>query len=173
VNRVLVVGDVMADEYWYGTVSRVSPEAPVPVVSITDVETRQGGAANIANNIEAMGVPCERLFGGGQRIRKIRLLSKTQHLLRADYDFPQEPVKCDQTYLDALGRCQIVVFTDYRKGSLANIQPLIQAARGLGKTVLVDPKGHDYAKYQGTTLIKPNRDEMKELVEGLEGPGGA
>ncbi len=164
--KILVCGDVMQDEYWRGTVSRVSPEASVPVVSITDVETRQWGAANIANNIEAMGVACERLFGGGMRIRKIRLLSKTQHLLRADYDYPQKPIECDQTYVDALQRCQSVVFTDYRKGSLANIGALIYKAREMERYVFVDPKGFDYAKYRGATLIKPNRDEMKELVGG-------
>ena len=164
--KVLVCGDVMQDEYWRGTVSRVSPEAPVPVISITDVETRQGGAANIANNIEAMGVPCERLFGGGLRIRKIRLLSQSQHLLRVDYDYPQKPIECDQTYVDALGRCQSVVFTDYRKGSLENIQALITQARLMDRFVFIDPKGFDYAKYRGATLIKPNKDEMKELVGG-------
>jgi len=156
----------MQDEYWRGTVSRVSPEASVPIVVITDVETRQGGACNVANNIEAMGVPVERIFSAGPRIRKIRILSKTQHMLRADYDYPQPPIPCDQTYLDALGRCQIVVFIDYGKGSLANIQELIRAAKSLGKTVFVDPKGFDYSKYRGSTMIKPNREEMKELVGG-------
>lgn len=164
--KVLVCGDAMLDEYWRGTVSRVSPEASVPVVVVTDVETRQGAACNVANNIEAMGVPCERIFGGGPRIRKIRLLSKTQHLLRADYDHPQKPIECDQTYIDALGRCGVVVFTDYGKGSLIHIQALIQQARSMDRFVFVDPKGFDYSKYRGATMLKPNREEMKELVGG-------
>jgi rfaE bifunctional protein kinase chain/domain len=156
----------MLDEFWTGTISRICPEAPVPVISLSSVETRQGGASNVANNIEAMGVSVERLFGSGQRIRKIRLITKNQYVYRADFDYPQTPIPCDSTYLEALGRCQVVVLIDYGKGSLTNIQELIRAARGLEKVVLVDPKGFDYSKYRGSTMIKPNKDEMKELVGG-------
>lgn len=166
--RVLVCGDAMHDEYWRGSVFRISPEAPVPILKLDAVEHRQGGAANVANNIEAMGVSCERLFGGGERIRKIRLLTKNQHLLRADFDFPQKPIECDATYLEALGRCEIVVFVDYEHGSLRNVQLLIAKAREAGRTVLVDPKGFSYSKYRGATLIKPNQNEMKELVGGWD-----
>lgn len=164
--KVLVCGDAMADEYWRGSVLRISPEAPVPVLRLDAIEHRQGGAANVANNIEAMGVSCERLFGGGERIRKIRFLTRNQHLLRADFDYPQKPVECDAAYVEALGRCQIVVFVDYEHGALTNIQLLIAKAREAGRTVLIDPKGFDYAKYRGATLLKPNQHEMKELVGG-------
>lgn len=165
-NRCLVLGDAMVDVYWKGTVKRISPEAPVPILSVSQVETRQGAAANVANNIEAMGVPVERLYGRGERIIKMRLLCASQQIARADFDHPQEPIPPDQTYAEAVGRCQIVVCCDYGKGSLSGIQNLIALARGQGKAVLVDPKGFDYAKYRGATLIKPNRDEMKELVGG-------
>jgi len=160
----------MEDSYWRGTVSRICPEAPVPVISIASTETRQGGACNVANNIEAMGVPVERIFGGGERIRKIRLLTKTQQVYRCDFDYPQTPIPCDAAYKEALGRAQIVVLIDYGKGSLTNVQELIREAKALGKPVLVDPKGFDYQKYRGATLIKPNRSEMKELVGGWEKP---
>jgi D-glycero-beta-D-manno-heptose-7-phosphate kinase len=156
----------MQDEYLRGSVSRICQEAPVPVISIASTEIRQGGAANVANNIEAMGVPVERIFGGGQRIRKIRLLTKTQQVYRVDFDYPQSPIPCDSAYREALERCQIVVLIDYGKGSLANVQELIREAKALQKAVFIDPKGFDYSKYRGATLIKPNREEMKELVGG-------
>lgn len=154
----------MTDLYLHGTVSRLSPEAPVPVVRIDRSERRQGAAANVANNIEAMGVTCERIFGGGERIEKLRVVVKGQHLARLDWDYQQTPIPCDATYTDALGRCQIAVFMDYGRGSLANIQELLAKAKEKGVTTLVDPKGHDYARYRGASLIKPNREEMKELI---------
>lgn len=166
--RVLVCGDAMTDLYYWGDAKRISPEAPVPVVSVQKVETRQGAACNVARNIEAMGVQVERLYGGGERIQKIRVLVKNQQVARVDFDYPQNPILPDATYLDALSRCDIIVFMDYGKGSLVNIQALITAAKG--KTILVDPKGHDYNKYRGATLIKPNGDEMKDLVGGWSTP---
>ncbi len=162
--KVLVIGDAMTDVYWTGTATRLSPEACVPVVSVKGTETRPGGAANVASNIEAMGVPVERIFGGGDRILKMRLLAGKQHVARIDFDHPQQPIALDAAFTEAVGRCDIVVMVDYGKGALANVQALIQACAG--KPVLVDPKGHDYSKYRGATLIKPNRDEMKELVGG-------
>ncbi len=156
----------MADLYWNGLVARVSPEAPVPIVAIGSVEKREGAAANVANNIEAMGVPCERIFGGGERIQKIRLLAKKQHVARIDFDYPQRAIECDAAYEDALGRCEIVVLVDYGKGSLGNVAALIAKARDKGCSVFVDPRGHDINKYRGATLLKPNKHEMKELVGG-------
>lgn len=164
--KVLVCGDAMTDVYWESTVSRVSPEAPVVIAGVQRTERRGGGAANVANNIEAMGVACERIFSQSQRIEKVRIFTPSQHLIRADFDYPQAPIPCDESYGEALARCEIIVFIDYGKGALANVQALITAARQAGRTVLVDPKGYDYAKYRGATLIKPNRDEMKELVGG-------
>lgn len=165
--KVLVAGDAMSDLYWHGEISRISPEAPVPVVAIKKVEKREGAAANVANNIEAMGVQVERLYGySSERIEKIRLMGHGQHIARVDFDRPQHPIQCDVSFAESVARCEIVVFSDYGKGSLSNIQALIGIARSINRTVLIDPKGFDYAKYRGATLIKPNRDEMRELVGG-------
>lgn len=165
--RVLVCGDAMSDLYWHGDVTRVSPEAPVNIISVTKVEKRDGAASNVANNIEAMGVPCERLFGASkERIQKIRLLARRQHVCRVDFDYPQTPIEPDATYGDALERCEIVVFVDYGKGSLANVQALISRAKERGRQIFVDPRGHDINKYRGASLLKPNKNEMKELVGG-------
>ncbi len=157
----------MQDNYWFGNVSRISPEAPVTIVAVDRTERREGAAANVANNIEAMGVPCERIFGASkERIQKIRLLAKKQHVVRIDFDHPQTPIPCDVAYEDALQRCEIVVFVDYGKGSLANVPDLIAKARQWKRAIFVDPRGHDFDKYRGATLLKPNREEMKELVGG-------
>lgn len=164
--KILVCGDVMQDEYLRGSATRLSPEAPVPVVSVAHTETRPGGAGNVAANIESMGIPCERMYGGGDRIRKLRLMAGRQHIARIDYDYPQTPVEAKDAYHAALMRCEIVVFIDYGKGSLAHIQALLAFAHSLGRKTLIDPKGHDFAKYRGATLIKPNREEMRELVGG-------
>ena len=165
--RILVCGDAMHDIYYRGVVTRISPEASVPVLLVKSVESRQGAAGNVAANIEAMGVEVERIYGRSpERIQKIRLLSRTQQIARVDFDHPQEPIPGDATYAEALSRCKIVVFSDYGKGSLANIEGLIGLANTIGRVTLVDPKGYDYAKYKGATLIKPNRDEMRELVGG-------
>lgn len=166
-SRVLVCGDAMSDLYWYGTTTRISPEAPVTIVSVTQTEKREGAAANVANNIEAMGVPCERIFGASkERIQKIRLLAKKQHVVRIDFDHPQMPIECDATYEDALGRCEIVIFVDYGKGSLCHVQALIAKAREAQRLIFVDPRGHDFSKYRGASMLKPNKQEMKELVGG-------
>lgn len=164
--KVLVCGDAMADVYWRGNVTRVSPEAPVTIVSVTEKERRDGAAANVANNIEALGVPCERIFGGGERIQKIRLLAKSQHVVRIDFDHPQSPICADAAFEDALARCDILVLVDYAKGSLERVQELISTARRLGRQVFVDPRGHDFSRYRGASMLKPNREEMKELVGG-------
>ena len=166
-RRVLVCGDAMSDIYWHGAVGRISPEAPVPIITVGATERREGAAANVANNIEAMGVPCERIFGSSkERIQKIRLLARKQHVCRIDFDYPQSPIECDATYEEALTRCHFVVFVDYGKGSLANIQALIAKAREAKRFTFVDPRGHDFDKYRGASLLKPNKDEMKELVGG-------
>ena len=152
----------MQDEYWQSSITRIAPEAPIPVIRVLSTETRPGGASNVANSIEAMGVQVERIFGSSERIRKIRLRAANQYVARVDFDHPQTPIEPDANYRDALTRCDIVVFVDYGKGALQNVAALISAAAG--KTILVDPKGHDYSKYRGATMIKPNRDEMRELV---------
>lgn len=157
----------MSDIYWWGRVERISPEAPVTIVSVDKTERREGAAANVANNIEAMGIPCERIFGASkERIQKIRLLAKGQHVVRIDFDYPQVPIGCDAAYEEAISRCDIVVFVDYGKGSLAGVQGLIMKAREAARTVFVDPRGHEFERYRGATLLKPNKQEMKELVGG-------
>ena len=165
---ILIIGDAMSDVYWQGSVSRISPAAPVPVVRVDSTETRPGAAANVAANIESLGVPVERLFGRGQRILKITLKAHNQHMARVDFDYPQEPIQPDAAFMDAVERCQMIVALDYGKGSLANIAALIAAAPG--KPFLIDPKGHDYTRYRGAALLKPNRDEMRELVGGWASP---
>ena len=166
--RILICGDAMSDIYYRGECSRISPEAPVPVVSVKSTETRPGGAANVAANVEAMGATAERIFGGGERIQKMRVLAKGMHVARLDFDHPQTPIQPDAAYLEALARCDTVIFIDYGKGSLANISALLGFAHNLRRRTLIDPKGHDYARYRGATLIKPNRDEMRELVGGWD-----
>ena len=162
--KILVCGDTMQDEYWHGSTSRLSPVAPVPVVSIKHQETRAGAAANVAANIEAMGVQVERIFGMGEIIRKITVTTSGQHIARLDFDYPQLPIEPDAVFMAAIERCDMVVALDYGKGSLVNIAALIQSSNG--KPFLIDPKGHDYTRYRGAALLKPNRDEMRELVGG-------
>lgn len=158
----MVAGDAMLDRYWFGDVSRISPEAPVPVVRMLREEERPGAAANVARNVEAMGGECVRVFGSGKPIEKLRLIARNQQVARVDFDHPQEPISS----LPGVGDCGMVVFSDYGKGSLKNILDLIAMAKLAGATVLVDPKGHEYQKYRGADVIKPNLNEMKELVGG-------
>jgi len=160
--RIMVAGDAMLDRYWFGDVSRISPEAPVPVVRMIREEERPGAAANVARNVEAMGGECVRVFGSGKPIEKLRLIARNQQVARVDFDHAQEPIE----ELPGVESCGVVVFSDYGKGSLAHVRDLIQTAKSAGATVLVDPKGHDYERYRGADVIKPNLNEMKELVGG-------
>jgi D-glycero-beta-D-manno-heptose-7-phosphate kinase len=160
---ILVCGDAMRDVYWHGEVTRISPEAPVPVISVKRVEERDGAAANVAANVRAMGEDCETVFGVGEPITKIRLMVKGRQEYRVDFDHPQAPIK----YLPAA--CpKVAVFVDYGKGSLDGIQKWIATAKETwpGCRVLVDPKGYDYAKYRGADVVKPNLDEMRVMVGG-------
>lgn len=163
---ILVCGDAMIDRYWFGEVRRISPEAPVPVVKMGKIEERQGAAANVAANCEAMGGQVKRLFSPSKDpIVKIRVIGKNQQVVRVDFDQPQLPIDVDQFTL-LVERADIVVFSDYGKGALSNISDLIMMAKAYGKTVLIDPKGHDYRRYSGADLVKPNLDEMREMVGG-------
>ena len=192
--RLLIVGDVMLDRYWFGDASRVSPEAPVPVVKIGHCEERPGGAANVARNAAALGanVTLLSLIGrdeAGKNLDrllceggidtslhvddtlsttiKLRVLARGQQLLRIDFETPPSSETL-RAKLDDFSRrlpdCDAVVFSDYGKGGLAHIQKMIQLARTAGKAVLVDPKGDDYSAYAGATIITPNRSEMREVV---------
>ena len=192
--RVLVVGDVMLDRYWHGATSRISPEAPVPVVHVGQSEERAGGAANVALNISSLGAhtcllgitgddaaadSLEALLGGAgikcafQRIAdtatvtKLRVISRHQQLIRLDFEDGFAAVNTDamlQAYREELENCDVVVLSDYGKGTLAQIQQLIAAARAAGKPVLVDPKSLDFTAYSGATLITPNMAEFEQVV---------
>jgi len=193
-RRILVVGDVMLDRYWFGEVDRISPEAPVPVVRVARREDRLGGAANVARNIVALGAQAT-LVGivgsdeAGQCIHrlaseagiqaalvadaglpttlKMRVLGRQQQLLRVDFE--EHPGAAALDGIDAevashLAGHDVVVLSDYAKGTLTRVQGLIAAARAAGVPVLVDPKGDNYVPYQGATLVTPNRSEMQQAV---------
>jgi rfaE bifunctional protein kinase chain/domain len=192
--RLLVVGDVMLDRYWFGEVDRISPEAPVPVVKVGRTEERPGGAANVARNAAALGArvsllsvvgddePGRRLKelveAGGVRASlhrdesiattvKLRVIGRRQQLLRIDFETaPSHEVLLGKLaeYEALLPECDVVILSDYGKGGLTHIEQMIKLARGQGKTVLVDPKGEDYSKYQGATVVTPNRSEFREVV---------
>ena len=192
--RLLVVGDVMLDRYWFGEVNRISPEAPVPVVKVERLEERLGGAANVARNIVALGAQCSLLSVVGaddaghalQRLLaesgivaglhvdagidttgKLRVICRQQQLLRIDFETaPSHEVL--RTKLKDFERrledCDAVVLSDYGKGGLAHIAEMILLARSAGKPVLVDPKGDDFSRYAGATLITPNRGEFQAVA---------
>ena len=193
--RILVVGDVMLDRYWFGDVHRISPEAPVPVLKVSRVEERPGGAANVARNIASLGAHCtllsvvgadeagdclQRLLTeqggveallhrdeGFSTIVKLRAIARQQQLLRIDFETPpsHEVLKAKlEEFKNKLPDCDVVILSDYGKGGLAHIAEMIQAARAAGKQVLVDPKGDDYARYQGATLLTPNRSEFHDVA---------
>jgi len=191
---VLVCGDVMLDRYWYGNTTRVSPEAPVPVVHVRDMETRPGGAANVALNIASIGASSTLLgvtgddaeaddlhqkllqaqvisallrVSGQPTITKLRVLSQNQQLIRLDFegDSPADNAKPLLTqFQKQLPKCQIVVLSDYAKGALANAPELIALARAAGIPVLVDPKLTDFSHYRGATVITPNLKEFEAVV---------
>ena len=192
--RVLVAGDVMLDRYWFGNVHRISPEAPVPVVHVTRVEERPGGAANVARNITALGGGCTLLSVAGNdeaarilegllaqdRVKaslhrdpglsttvKLRVIGQQQQLLRIDFErAPSHEVlaaKLDE-YERLVDAADAVVLSDYGKGALERVPDMIELARRHGKPVLVDPKGEDYARYRGATLLTPNRAEFRQVA---------
>jgi rfaE bifunctional protein kinase chain/domain len=194
--RVLVVGDVMLDRYWYGEVSRISPEAPVPIVKIETGRTREtpGGAANAAANAAALGAnvallsvvgddePGRRLeellqkAGVSASLRrdgeisttvKLRVIGGHQQMLRVDFETPpSREVLLDKLtdYRQMIADRNIIILSDYGKGGLAHIVQMIEIAREQGKTVLVDPKGDDYLRYRGASIVTPNRSELREVV---------
>ncbi|MEI7739300.1 MAG: D-glycero-beta-D-manno-heptose-7-phosphate kinase [Betaproteobacteria bacterium] len=192
--RVLVVGDVMLDRYWYGDVERISPEAPVPVVRIQREEYRLGGSANVAFNVFSLGAKVSLLSVVGedeasQQLEallsktgiepflgrdadlkttvKLRIIGRQQQLLRADFEAkPQKEILASQTerFAQLVNTHQAVLFSDYGKGGLAHVKDMIDQA-GLAKCpILVDPKGTDYSRYEGASVITPNKSEMQEVV---------
>jgi rfaE bifunctional protein kinase chain/domain len=193
-GRVLVVGDVMLDRYWYGSVDRISPEAPVPVVRVMREEERLGGSANVAYNVVSLGAQCtllsvvgedeashtlERLIqrtgivpclGRDEQLKttvKLRIIGRQQQLIRADFEnAPQRELLATQTHqFNALiDRHQAVLFSDYGKGGLAHVSDMIATAKAHHRPVLIDPKGSDYSRYRGATVITPNRAELQEVI---------
>jgi len=193
-TRILVVGDVMLDRYWFGEVSRISPEAPVPVVKVQRTEERPGGAANVARNCAALGARVTLLSvvgndEAGQSLArllansgiecslhedaklsttvKLRVIGRQQQLLRVDFEnMPDYEVLQAKlaNFESRLAACDIVILSDYGKGGLAHITEMISLARTAGKPVLVDPKGEDYTRYAGATLLTPNRSELRHVI---------
>lgn len=192
--RILVAGDIMLDRYWFGDVSRISPEAPVPVVRVEREETRLGGAANVARNTAVLGTASSLLGITGDdeagniisnllsetgiaprlhrdpsvsTIIKLRVIGRQQQLLRVDFekapaaDVIQNKMKA---YLSLLPEHDIVILSDYAKGALLNVADMISEARKAGKTILVDPKGEDFARYTGASVLTPNKGELRQIV---------
>ena len=192
--KVLVVGDVMLDRYWYGAVDRISPEAPVPVVRITREEERNGGAANVAYNVVTLGAQASLLtvvgedeashklealvaktgiqphFGRDTDLKttvKLRVIGRQQQLLRLDFEnTPKNELLASQTaaFENLLPVHGAVLFSDYGKGGLGHITDMIARARAAGKPTLVDPKGSDFSRYSGATVITPNRAELQQVI---------
>jgi rfaE bifunctional protein kinase chain/domain len=193
-GRVLVVGDVMLDRYWFGEVDRISPEAPVPVVRVARTEERPGGAANVARNAAALGsrtallsvVGADEAGSALERLVaidgivaslhrdptlpttvKLRVIARQQQLLRIDFETrPSQEVLAAKLaeFSEHLARTDVVVLSDYGKGGLEHIATMIAAARAAGRRVLVDPKGDDWAKYRGATIVTPNRSELRDVA---------
>jgi len=193
-KRILVAGDVMLDRYWFGEVNRISPEAPVPIVRVERREERLGGAANVARNAVALGIETSLLGVIGEdeagrnvetllsevgirsylnhdpsisTIIKLRVIGRQQQLIRIDFE--EKPT--EQILLDKLSRFNsliaehdVIVLSDYAKGSLVNVATMIAHAKQLGKYVLVDPKGSDYSIYEGASLLTPNKSELRQVI---------
>lgn len=192
--RVLVVGDVMLDRYWFGDVERISPEAPVPVLLVGKQDERLGGAANVAINAASLGASVT-LMGvvgndepgrtvqallekSGVRARlledpnvptivKLRVVARQQQLVRIDFE--EKPTAEHlgtklEWFEQEVANHAVVVFSDYGKGALEHVADMIAMARKAGITVLVDPKGDDYAKYAGASILTPNRSEFRQVM---------
>lgn len=192
--NTLVVGDVMLDQYWFGNVDRISPEAPVPVLAVKKQEMRAGGAANVAHNLLALGAKTNLLSvvgddeagreiksiveGNGAQtnlitdssiktIVKLRMVAQNQQLLRADFDFqPSDETlaQCLSDFEQQLSSANVVLLSDYGKGGLRHVSQMIALARGHNLPVVIDPKGSDYSRYRGATLITPNMKEFEAVA---------
>lgn len=192
--RVLVVGDVMLDRYWFGEVNRISPEAPVPVVLVSKAEERPGGAANVARGVVALGAQCELLSVTGEdeaanhlarlleeegviahlhrdsgiaTTVKLRVMGRQQQLLRIDFEAAPHPeilLNKLTDFAQCLQRADVVILSDYGKGALKHVETMIAQCRQAGKPVLVDPKGEDYQRYRGASALTPNRCEFAQVA---------
>lgn len=192
--KVLVLGDVMLDRYWFGATNRISPEAPVPVVKVQDIEERAGGAANVAMNIASLNVPValhgligqddagnalDKLLNSHNiqnhcvaltthpTITKLRILSRHQQLLRLDFEEGFHNVESRDLLNKLAQNIQdygALILSDYGKGTLESVQEMIQIARKANVPVLIDPKGTDFERYRGATLLTPNMSEFEAVV---------
>lgn len=192
--KILVVGDVMLDRYWFGDVNRISPEAPVPIAKINKAEERPGGAANVARNIASLGgnVTLLSVVGDDEPARtlknildkehidvifkkdssistiiKLRVMAKNQQLIRIDFEEnPSHEILAEvlDKFESIIDSYEIVILSDYGKGGLLHTEKLINIAKQHNKRILVDPKGFDYDKYSGATIITPNKAELKNAI---------
>jgi len=193
-NRVLVVGDVMLDKYWFGEVQRISPEAPVPIAKIGKTEDRPGGAANVARNIATLGGNATLLSVVGNdgaavdlenilkqyginsilkvdetisTIVKLRVLALNQQLIRIDFEEkPSHEILAEvlDTYCTIIDDYDVVILSDYGKGGLTHTSKMVEIANKHNKRILIDPKGSDYSKYTNSTLLTPNKSELRDAV---------
>jgi rfaE bifunctional protein kinase chain/domain len=193
-TRLLVVGDVMLDRYWFGDTGRISPEAPVPVVQVEKIDERLGGAANVARNASALGAQTTILGvvgedEAGKRVEqlllesgvqsqlqtdgnvpttvKLRVIARQQQLIRLDFEEAPSQISLDaklKRFKSLLPNIDIVILSDYGKGALEQVSAMIELANASKKLVLVDPKGGAYDKYKGATVLTPNRSELRQVV---------
>ena len=193
-TRLLVVGDVMLDRYWFGDTTRISPEAPVPVVQVGRIDERLGGAANVARNVAALGAQTTILGVAGDdesgkrviellkssgvdsqleidiqvpTIVKLRVIARQQQLIRLDFEeTPSEKALAHklERFEKLVGSADVVILSDYGKGALGQVAHMIEQARAQDKVILVDPKGEDFEKYRGATVLTPNRSELRQVV---------
>lgn len=192
--QVLVVGDCMLDLYLEGTVQRISPEAPVPVLRMQRRSPRAGGASNVALNLASLDCPCSLAGSLGEdaagvcldqlldhphiarhwvrsphcpTTQKIRLVSQRQQLLRMDIE-QTVPAPVAEALMSLvrplLARHRYLLLSDYGKGTLADSAQLLLEARRAGCRALVDPKNPDLSAYRGAWLIKPNEAELRAAV---------
>lgn len=193
-KSIFVVGDVMLDSYFNGSVDRISPEAPVPVLHHSETINKLGGAGNVANNLAQLGSNVH-LFGligndtngvvirslversgfesnlleveNGQTINKLRIVSQGQQIVRVDFENDFNTVSSEQLsklVTEQLGTCSLLILSDYGKGTLVDIKTLIRQANSCGVPVLIDPKGVDFDKYCNATILKPNKSEFELIV---------
>ena len=197
--KILVAGDAMLDRYWFGKVERISPEAPVPVVGVARSDERIGGAGNVAANVAALGAQCtvlsligddeagkhfSRIAGTAgiarelvtdseaQTTLKLRVIAQNQQLLRADFESAPgaNALQCmHEKFSELLIAHQVAVLSDYGKGGLRGIENLIKVAREKNIPVLIDPKGGDFARYRGATMVTPNLKEFEEAAGAVGG----
>jgi len=193
-TRILVAGDVMLDRYWFGDSERISPEAPVPIVQVAKIDERLGGAANVARNVAALGAKTgllgivgvdeagtrvsELLLASGVDSHleqdaevpttvKLRVIARQQQLIRLDFEEAPSAAALEHKlarFESLLGTVDAVILSDYGKGALDQVATMILQAKAKQKIILVDPKGTDFERYRGATVITPNRAELRQVI---------